>query len=316
MSLPLALKRYGYHDVKLQTHDAQGTQTQTRSLAYLHSDTRERGDWEEGRGPIFGFWDWNGSHETPKGIPRLQVAVSAGIESSMSPFVTGHYSPEELDFFEQHGMTTHFLAYQFHPAVKQHLGVDFDASKPDEMRAAVIAALKKSPMATPTKVNRPELAVFFGEPLLGPVSYMSLPEFYGDPPYQMTEAEQAAYQRFHEEFVIAASAIKREWPQAKCLFPWGISSFPIPFLRHSPEVTALMDGPAVHQVLFERPGDAVASGDLRLNFVAAQTRMAEDRKAVAETDHGGRGRTLVSVYAGAISPHSRKPTTASGANCC
>lgn len=34
--------------------------------------------------------------------------------------------------------------------------------------------------------------------------------------------------------------------------PWGISSFPIPFLRHSKEATELMDGPAVDQVLFER----------------------------------------------------------------
>ena len=49
--------------------------------------------------------------------------------------------------------------------------------------------------------------MFFAEPLLGPISYMSLPEYYGDPPYQMTAAEKAAYNKFLDQFVIAASAI-------------------------------------------------------------------------------------------------------------
>ena len=34
--------------------------------------------------------------------------------------------------------------------------------------------------------------------------------------------------------------------------PWGMPSFPIPFLRESKEATALMDGPAIDLVLFER----------------------------------------------------------------
>ena len=34
--------------------------------------------------------------------------------------------------------------------------------------------------------------------------------------------------------------------------PWGIPSFPIPFLRHSKEARELMDGPALDVVLFER----------------------------------------------------------------
>ncbi|MGB9643073.1 MAG: hypothetical protein ACPL3Q_07745, partial [Candidatus Ratteibacteria bacterium] len=60
------------------------------------------------------------------------------------------------------------------------------------------------------------------------------------------------YEKFLEKFTIAASAIKKEWPQAKCLLPWGIPSFPIPFLRYSKEATELMDGPALDVVLFER----------------------------------------------------------------
>ena len=88
--------------------------------------------------------------------------------------------------------------------------------------------------------------------MLGPVSYLTQPEHYGDPPYQMTPDERAAYKKYLDQFLVAASAIKKEWPNAKCLMPWGIPSFPIPFLRESKEATALMDGPALDLILFER----------------------------------------------------------------
>src|SRR5258706_12484333 len=82
---------------------------------------------------------------------------------------------------------------------------------------------------------------------------MSLPEYVGDPPYQMTAEEEKNYQDKLEQFVIAARAIKKEWPGTKTLMPWGIPTFPIPFLRRSKEATELMDGPALDMVCFERP---------------------------------------------------------------
>ncbi len=254
--LPMTPQRYGYHKVKLVIQDQQGTRTQTRSLAYLHPDTRERGSWEEGKGPLWGMWDWNGGHDTPKGLPRIEVAYAAGIESAMRPLLPKDAQgsgepPEELALMEKYGWQTHYLAYQT-SLNKSTLGVDFDPSKPAEMESKYIEALRKTPYVTPTRINRPELALFFAEPIIGNVSVMSLPEFYGDPPYQMTEAEQANYKSFHDQFVIGARAIKKTWPNAKCYMPWGISSFPIPFLKHSKEATELMDGPAVDQVLFER----------------------------------------------------------------
>lgn len=257
VKLPITLKRYGFHEVKLIVHDQQGTRTQTRSLAYLHPDTRERGNWEEGQGPLWGMWDWNGGHETPKGMQRLEVAIAAGIESAMRPLLPkdaqGSGEPaEELAVMEKFGWRTHYLAYQT-GLNKGTLGVDFDPSKPAEMEAKYIEAIRKTAMATPSRINRPELALFWAEPIIGNVSVMSLPENYGDPPYQMTEAEQASYKNFHDQFVIGARAIKKTWPNAKCYMPWGISSFPIPFLKHSKEAAELMDGPAVDQVLFERP---------------------------------------------------------------
>ncbi len=108
-------------------------------------------------------------------------------------------------------------------------------------------------LTTPSPIHQPDLAVFFAEPQLGPVSSLSQPEFFGEPEYELTEAEQARYDHFKDQFLIAARAIKREWPHARMIFPWGIPSFPIPYLKDSPEVTALMDGPGVDVVLFERP---------------------------------------------------------------
>src|SRR5262249_2744627 len=84
--LPLALTRYGHHDVELKIGSGGEERTQTRSLALLHPDTRERGNWAEGKGPIFGMWDWNGGHLTVSGVDRLRLLSQAGMESSMGSF--------------------------------------------------------------------------------------------------------------------------------------------------------------------------------------------------------------------------------------
>ena len=244
------LKKHGYHDVELKIHSGGEIRTQKRSLAYLHRDTRERGNWEEGKGPIFGMWDWNGGHLTLSGMDRLRVMAALGVESSMGSFVD--LPKEEQDFLASIGAKSFFVAYQLTMGKHSLGGKEWDPTKPAEMQEALIKWLKSQSHAKPSKINQPELAIFFAEPLLGPVSYMSLPEYYGDPPYQMTPEERAAYKKHLDQFVIGASAIKKEWPNAKCLMPWGIPSFPIPFLRESKEATALMDGPAIDLILFER----------------------------------------------------------------
>jgi hypothetical protein len=251
--LPLkGLKRYGHHAVRLQVTSGPEKRTWNRSLAYLHPDTRERGNWEEGKGPLFGFWDWNGGHITPSGVQRLQLMATAGLESSMSSFETATYSAEDRTFLESIGARTHFLAYQLAMNKTTLGGKEWDPKKPAEMQQALLDWLKKQPMVKTSKINKPELAVFFAEPLLGPVSYMSQPEHYGEPPHELTPDEKAAYQKYLDQFVIAGTAIKKEWPHAKLLMPWGIPTFPIPFLRHSKEARELMDGPALDVVLFER----------------------------------------------------------------
>ena len=224
--------------------------TQKRSLAFLHADTRERGNWAEGKGPIFGMWDWNGGHVTLSGMDRLRIMAALGMESSMDSFTD--LPKEEQEFLESIGAKSFFLGYQLNMTKDNLGGKEWDPDETGRDAGSPDRLAQEQAHAKPSKINEPELALFFAEPLLGPISYMSLPEYYGDPPYQMTPAERAAYKKYLDEFVIAAAAIKKEWPHAKCLMPWGLPSFPIPFLRDSKEATALMDGPAIDQVLFER----------------------------------------------------------------
>src|SRR5205823_143750 len=118
VKLPLALKRFGYHAVALKIRSAptnapkgkEEERTQTRSLAFLHPDTRERGNWAEGKGPIFGMWDWNGGHQTISGLDRLRVLAQVGMESSMGSFA--HLPAEDQKYLESIGAKSFFLAYQ------------------------------------------------------------------------------------------------------------------------------------------------------------------------------------------------------------
>jgi len=251
VQIPVTLKRYGYHDVKLRVEDKDGAHTLEKSLAFLHPDTRERGGWEEGKGPIFGFWDWNGGHGTVSGMARWEIMFPVGIESSFHSFQHEAYTDEDRAFAEKHGMLTHFIG-RFIPHKTMLGGVDYDPNKPDEMKARFTEFLRNTPIAKPSAINKPELAMCWAEPQLGPVSYRSIPEYYGDPPYEMTEKEKENYEKFLGEFLFMARAIKQVYPNAKVLLPWGLPLFPVPFLRNSKEATELMDGPALDMVLFER----------------------------------------------------------------
>ena len=74
---------FGYHDVTLTMKDGDATWTERRSLALLQPDTRERGDWQPGRGPSFGFWDWAGGHDTPQHavqLERLRNAIGRDVK--------------------------------------------------------------------------------------------------------------------------------------------------------------------------------------------------------------------------------------------
>jgi hypothetical protein len=270
VKIPLHLKRYGLHRVVLRVRDGEGLRTRTRALAYLHPDTRERGNWDESKGLLFGFWDWRGGHETPGGIPRLQVMADAGAESPNRSFegktnVTPGkmessppmYSDEEKEYARSRHMASYFaLATDyFVPGEPLHLGIKWDASKPEEMEQALTAAIRRLKLPE-TALNKPQMVFIWGEPNLGPISYRSLPEYYGEPPYQMTPDEQKNFEEMNQQFIITARVIKKEMPGVKVYMPWGSPQFPVAFSRNSPEATALMDGPGLDMVPFQRLPEA------------------------------------------------------------
>jgi hypothetical protein len=245
----LIVNRYGNHDVVFTIKDQQGVRTKNRSLALLRTDDRKRGDYKMGDGMRFGFWDWAGGHGTLAGVPRLQLLYDVGSESSMRSFAD--LPKNEMEFCEKHKMSSSTLTTHF-SMQKHYLGVEFDPTKPQEMGKLLVDYFKKQPSAVKSAVSSPDYATMFAEPILGPVSYMSLPEYYNEPAYEMTEQEKKTFKAMEAQFLSAAPAIKKEWPNIKLYMPWGLANFTIAFLRHSPKATELMDGPAIDMAPFER----------------------------------------------------------------
>src|SRR5262249_17538749 len=110
VKLRMAIKRYGYHACELKIRWAVGKRTQTQCMDCLHYVTRERRNWADRKGPIFGMWDWNGGQQSISGLDRLRVLAAAGMESSMGSFA--HLPPEDQKYLESIGAKSFFLAYQ------------------------------------------------------------------------------------------------------------------------------------------------------------------------------------------------------------
>jgi hypothetical protein len=254
------LKRYGYHRVILTMRDGAGPATggdqvwtEERSLAWLHPETREKGGWEIGRGPVLGYWGWGGGHETPSQMQEMSVMAEAGSEICLGTFETA--KPEVKAFAEKNGMLTTELfdgACMYYTAFfGADLASKYDPTEPEATAAALVETLRKLE-TKPSAITKPETATFFPEPGVGPSTYGNLPEYWGEPPYSFTESEEKNFKMYLEKFLLGAKAIRANWPQAKLLLPYGDPLFVVPFLRRSPEARALIDGSALDMPGFER----------------------------------------------------------------
>jgi hypothetical protein len=235
----LELTRYGYHSVTLSGKDGAASWTERRALAYLRTDTRERGDWQPGRGPLFGFWNWAGAHNTLLSEPQYELMAKAGAEATMRATqnnpVAAQFNIKSYLFATAHWTTGGLMGY---------------LDKPAEGEAWFIEEMKKNRIpASPS--DRPEHLTFFAEPHLGSITTGIPPDYYGED-YELAEHEMAALRRYERAFTIGAGAIKKNWPEVKCLLPWGDPMSPVYFLRKSPEVRKLIDGTGVDISVFER----------------------------------------------------------------
>ena len=245
----LALERLGWHALELAVADGDQVWHERRSLAYLHADTRERGDWERGRGPLFGFPNWGGGHLTPSSDFQLKLMALAGAESQVGSFsqvneATRAVAEERrMVTFKHFGGGDHYITRQ--------LMVDLETMSEEEAVARMLEALRKTE-TKPSAITQPTYISFFPEPLLGMFETGGLPEYWGEPPYELTAEEEERYRMFERAFIVGARAVKKEWPNAKCLLPHGDPLFPVYFLRRSAEVRELIDGVTVDIPCFER----------------------------------------------------------------
>ena len=247
----LDLQRYGQHSMDVEATVGAATWTERRKLAYLHEDTRERGDWERGRGPMFGFWNWGGGHYTPPGDDQCYVMYLAGAEGCSGSFGDERWSEEQLARVREFKMTT-FKAF----SAGDHWHTSKFASSLEKdgyevAREAFLKSLRDS-QTKATDITRPTFISFFAEPHIGYHTSAMLPEYYGEPPAEYSEAEEERFQMFLNGFIEGARIVKEEWPDVRCNLPHGDPLFPIPFIRRSEEARKLIGGITVDIPCFER----------------------------------------------------------------
>ncbi len=252
--LELDLKTYGYHACTLTVSEGERViQTEKRGLAYLHPDTRERGGWDRGKGPLFGFWNWKGGHDTPAEPIPLTMMALAGAETDhgsfdekSSPAAKEVARKYRIQCYKAFRPGDHYTTAAFANDLQQ-FGLDVAKSN-------FVAKLDRFYLK-PDDLNRPLFLSFFPEPGIGmhtfgvPLSYDGLSETND---YVFTADEEKRYQYFLNGFVEGAKIVKERYPEVQCLMPHGDPGFPLPFLRRSPEVRRLLDGLTVDVPVFER----------------------------------------------------------------
>jgi len=258
INLKLNPKSFGHHNAELTITVGDKTWTEKFAFSYLHPDTRERGNWEEGRGPIFGYWDWGGAHYTHGGLNTLQVMTDAGAGSVNRSLAGSRYTEEERAYAEKRGMKTFFLSAPSGGSLLNYWDrrtkVKFDPKQPEKMAEKFLEIIKESAALNKDclAVNTPEVEIFFAEPYVDQYSHASLPLYCGEPEYKMDENGQKRFETYLNKYLIFGNALRKEYPEIKQIFPWGSPLFVVPFLRHSKEARDLVDGLGFDTGFFER----------------------------------------------------------------
>ncbi len=252
LKIPLNPKRYGLHYLDVVCSSENETYTCSRNFAYLHPDTRERGNWSEGKGAIFGYWNWSGGHDTPDFKTELIVMAQAGAETNLSTYRTA--SPEIRELAEKLGYVSYkafdggvIYVNSFAYANAKY----YDPGNPEATQKWLIEELKKYKVEK-SPINKPEYILFFPEPGIGPITYGIWPTHYGEPDYKLTEQEKKSFQAQLEKFLLGARAVRKQWPDVKILLPHGDPHYTALFLRLSPEAREFIDGVGLDLPGFER----------------------------------------------------------------
>jgi len=241
----LKLERYGYHDVILTMKDGDSVWTEKRSLGWLQADTRAKRDWEPGRGPTFGFWDWAGGHVTPPHPVQLELMGKLGAE-----WVNGSISQTDE---EGRATAEKFGIFSLVQGAHSHFYTAEVGKKLDDPAAAkewLLEQFRKHEVK-PSAIERPDNLSFFAEPQLGQITTGIPPDYYGEQ-YTFTKDEEERYQKAERAFLFGAKIAKEFWPNVKRQFPYGDPLYSVWFMRRSKEVRELMDGINVDIPVFDR----------------------------------------------------------------
>ena len=253
--LELDLKKYGYHELTLTISDGNRViQTEKRGLALLHPDTREHGNWDRGRGPLFGFWNWRGGFDTPVDPIPLTLMGLAGAETDHGTAFDDKSSPETKAVAQKYGIKSYKAFGAGDHYVTSAFASDLQQFGLETAKSNFVAKLDKC-FQKPGELNRPLFISFFPEPGIGlqtygvPLSYEGQSETND---FVFTDDEEKKFQFFLNGFIEGAKIVKERFPDVKRLLPHGDPGFPVPFLRRSPEVRRLLDGITVDIPVFER----------------------------------------------------------------
>lgn len=257
IKVPVHPKRYGLYTLKIACTIDGETQAFTRQLAYLREDTRERGDWADGRGPLFGIFGWGGGHGTPDAVQDLIVYGQAGIETSVHNYGESkdpkvrelaekyHVICEEA--FQGHAM----YACAFNPVGDAQLPKLYNAADPEGSGKALIDVLEKIRNA-PGPTTKPVYLPFFPEPTIGRFTSCIYPWHYNAGDHPFTIEEEEVYQTRVKMFLTGAKAVRKKWPDVKILLPYGDPMNTAIFLQREPQTRGLIDGIALDLPGFER----------------------------------------------------------------
>jgi len=255
VDVPVAFnpKLYGLHAMDVVCTINGKSATYQRNFAYLHPDTRERGNWELGRGGLFGYWAWGGGHDTPDKKTELIVMGQAGAETSTHAFGADK-DPEIVALATKWKMLSEAaFNYSAMYIVSGNLGGKFDRNDREGTGKLFIETLKKDAIHPPSPLIRPTHIDFFPEThVMPPLTFGIHPHHYNGPEYVPTAEQMAGYNHCLDRVLIYAPAVRKEWPNIKILVPYGDPQNTAVFLSRSPETRGLIDGMALDMPNFER----------------------------------------------------------------
>lgn len=226
----LPLQKFGWHQVRL---DVNG-EIYERSLVILRPREYKARNFDA-RGFMFGIWRPNTIHYAPPMYDALRLAGPLGIDS-ISHDAWSLESEELRLLLRRYG-------------IKNYMAARVGAGNREVDRPDIEQRLRENTCA-PSEVNEPVFQYLFAEPG-GTGTNGIFPEFYGEPRYVRTDAEQRKHDDYKRIIKNYTSAFRKVFPDKKVLMPWGDPCFAIPYLE-DPETRELFDGIAYDAGYFDR----------------------------------------------------------------